>query len=508
MSTFARGALAGVAVSAAIAASLVAFTPTTFHGTSAEAKEKAALWHERDAAAAPAQPVLSRDFSPLPSVAPLVKGLKPAVVSVSTANVLRSRRRAPGGNDPFEEFFRHFLGEDSRTRGGGGDRVMPRGMGSGFILHESGLVLTNNHVIDGADQITVKLADGREFRAGVVGRDPKTDVALLRLQDAKDLPTVNLGDSDALEVGDWVIAIGNPFGLAHSVSMGIVSAKERFIGAGPYDDFIQTDAAINPGNSGGPLFNAAGEVIGINTAIVAQGQGIGFAVPINLVKALVPQLEKTGTVARGWLGVSIQEMGPELARSLSLDRVRGALIAEVIPGSPAEKAGLKPGDVVLAVDRKGIESYNQLSRTIALYPPGSNLQLQVLRDGKELGIEVEVAQREDDAVLASARRAPKGGEAVSDVLGLELGKVTPEVAKSLGLRAPEGVLVTQVKQGGPADVAGVAQGDVILEVNRRRVRSLAEYTEAARSIRAGDMVLLRIQRGDSAVYVALRAGGR
>jgi serine protease Do len=500
MSTFARGALAGVAVSAAIAASLVAFTPTTFRGTPALAKEKQELWHEREGGRAP---VLARDFSPLPSVAPLVKELKPAVVSVSTANVLRSRRRGP---DPFEEFFRHFLGEPRSQ--GGGDRVMPRGMGSGFILHESGLVLTNNHVIDGADQITVKLADGREFRAGVVGRDPKTDVAILQLQDAKDLPTVYLGDSDALEVGDWVIAIGNPFGLSHSVSIGIVSAKERFIGAGPYDDFIQTDAAINPGNSGGPLFNAAGEVIGINTAIVAQGQGIGFAVPINLVKALVPQLEEKGTVSRGWLGVAIQDMSPELARSLSLDRVRGALIAEVVPGSPAEKAGLRPGDVVLQVEQRTIDTYNQLSRAIAFYAPGAKVALRVLRNGKEIDVEVTVAERMDEATLASAHRAPKGGEAVSEVLGLELGKVTPEVARALGLRSPEGVLVTQVKQGGPADLAGVAQGDVILEINRRRVRSLAEYHEAARSIRPGDMVLLRIQRGDSAVYVALRAGAK
>jgi serine protease Do len=505
MSTFARGALAGVAVSAAIGASLVAFTPTSFRGTPALAKEKGELWHEHAADAA-AQPVLAKGFSPLPSVAPLVKGLKPAVVSVSTANVLRARRRGPG-QDPFDEFFRHFLGEGQRPDGNG-DRVMPRGMGSGFVIHESGLVLTNNHVIDGADQITVKLADGREFRASVVGRDPKTDVAILKIQDAKDLPTVVLGNSDALEVGDWVIAIGNPFGLWHSVSMGIVSAKERFIGAGPYDDFIQTDAAINPGNSGGPLFNAAGEVIGINTAIVAQGQGIGFAVPINLVKALVPQLEAKGTVSRGWLGVAIQDMSPDMAKSLSLDRVRGALIAEVVPGSPADKAGIKPGDVVLSVDGKNIESYNQLSRTIALYPPGAKLKLQVLRDGKENAIQVAVAEREEDAVLASANRAPRKGEAVSDVLGLQLGPVTPEVARSLGLRAPEGVLVTQVKQGGPADAAGVANGDVILEVNRRRVRSLPEYTEAARTIQPGDMVLLRIQRGDSAVYVALRAGAR
>ncbi|HEY0838651.1 MAG TPA: DegQ family serine endoprotease, partial [Vulgatibacter sp.] len=470
----------------------------------AHAKGRTGLWHEHgDVRPEPAVPP---GFSPLPSLAPLVKTLKPAVVSVSTKSVVRSRRRA--GPDPMEEFFRRFMGEPF-PRGGGDDgppRVMPRSMGSGFVLHESGLVLTNNHVIDGADQIDVKLADGREFKASVVGTDPKTDVALLRMVDAHDLPTVFLGDSDEAEVGDWVVAIGNPFGLSHSVSMGIVSAKERFIGAGPYDDFIQTDAAINPGNSGGPLFNARGEVIGINTAIVAQGQGIGFAVPINLVKALVPQLEHGGKVSRGWLGVALQEITPEIAKTLKLAKARGALVADVIPGSPAEAAGIQPGDVVVALDGRPIDGHAQLSRSVALVPPGSKAQVTVVRDGKERKIGVTIAERDETGGVASRSTAkPKGGEE-DPLLGITVGELTPEVARSMRIGRQGGVVVTDVQRDSAAGRAGVATGDVLLEINRRPIRSLGEYREAARSVQAGEMVLLRLQRGESAIYLAVRAG--
>src|SRR5690606_9070537 len=367
--------------------SLAAFTPISFDGPVASARTKPQLWHEGtdDTPAA-------KSLVPFTSFAPLVKQLKPAVVSISTRSVVRYRAM-----DPFEEFFRRFMGEPPYRRDPGeGTRTMPRSLGSGFIIHESGVVLTNNHVIERADEILVKLADGREFKATVVGRDPKTDVAVLRLDNAKDLPTVRLGDSDALEVGDWVVAIGNPFGLSHSVSTGIVSAKERFIGAGPYDDFIQTDAAINPGNSGGPLFDIHGNVVGINTAIVAQGQGIGFAVPINLVKALLPQLLEKGHVSRGWLGVMIQDVNESLAESLGLEGTRGALIAEVVEGSPAEKAGLRHGDVVVSVDGKPIDGYIQLSRTIALLAPGSTVEIGIVRDRKEMRIPVTIAEREDD----------------------------------------------------------------------------------------------------------------
>jgi len=494
--SFKRGVLVGVAASAAIAASVAATTPVSFDAPVAEAKSsRPALWHERTDAP---QPVLANGYSPLPSLAPLVRELEPAVVSVATSSVVRRRR----GIDPFEEFFRPYMGEQG---GQGQGRMVPRGQGSGFIIHESGLVLTNNHVIDGADQIDVRLADGRDFKAKVVGRDPKTDVALLRLENASDLPTVYLGDSDRLEVGDWVVAIGNPFGLAHSVSVGIVSAKERFIGAGPYDDFIQTDAAINPGNSGGPLFNARGEVIGINTAIVAQGQGIGFAVPINLVKVLVPQLEETGTVARGWLGVAIQDLTPELAKSLKLPaRAKGALVADVVPGSPAERAGLQHGDLVVSVDGKEIGDYAQLSRTIALLPPGKSVRLGVLREGKRKDLDVAIAARDDQGRVIDAKGERKRADAGAGPLGIAVREVTPEVARSMRVQRGTGVLVASVQPDGPAARAGIAEGDLILEVNRRPVRSVSDWHDRIRSVSPGEMVLLRLQRGESAIYVAVR----
>jgi serine protease Do len=497
MSGFARGILVGTAATVVVAASVAAVTPLSFQGEQAEAQVKQPLWHEKRGGAQ--QAAVAQ-----PSFAPLVKQLKPAVVSVSTRSIVATR---PRGHDPFEEFFRRFMGEPPmRREGDSNKRVMPRSMGSGFVIHESGLVLTNNHVIERADEIQVKLADGREFAAEVVGRDPKTDVAMLRLQNASDLPTAFLGDSDALEVGDWVLAIGNPFGLSHSVSTGIVSAKERFIGAGPYDDFIQTDAAINPGNSGGPLFNIHGEVIGINTAIVAHGQGIGFAVPINLVKALIPQLEEKGQVSRGWLGVVIQDVNETLASTLGLKKAQGALIAEVVAGGPAEQAGLRPADVVVSVDGKRIEGYAQLSRTIALLAPGSNVAIGVIRDGKEMTLHVTISERDDDWNVSPARGegpgAPKGE--ADQLLGLTVRDLPQESARHLGRDG--GVLIAAVEAGSPAAKAGLNAGDVLLEINRRPVRSLGDYREVMRNISAGEMVLLRLQRGESAIYVAVRAG--
>jgi len=495
MSGFARGLLVGAAATVVVGASVAAVTPISFEGAVANAQGKQRLWHEGDADAPPAAiPV------PQASFAPLIKKLKPAVVSISTKSVVRVR-----GTDPFEEFFRRFMGEPPIRRDRGGEtRTLPRSLGSGFIIHESGLVLTNNHVIERADEILVKLADGREFQASVVGRDPKTDVALLRLENASDLPTVRLGDSDALEVGDWVLAIGNPFGLSHSVSTGIVSAKERFIGAGPYDDFIQTDAAINPGNSGGPLFDIRGNVIGINTAIVAHGQGIGFAVPINLVKALIPQLEEKGHVTRGWLGVMIQDVNESLAETLGIEGTKGALISEVVEGSPAEKAGLRHGDLVVSVDGKAIDGYAQLSRTIALLAPGTTVEIGIVRDRKEMRIPVTIAEREDDTVVATARGGRSSGE-TEKMLGIAVQEVPTELARRLRTRG--GVLISEVERGGPAAAAGVAAGDVLLEINRRPIRSLSEFREVVRTLSPGEMTLLRLQRGETAIYVAVRTNG-
>lgn len=493
MSGFARGLLVGAAATVVVGASVAVVTPLSFDGAVANAQVKDRLWHESEDAPFEAIAV------PQPSFAPLIKKLKPAVVSVSTKSVVRDR-----GIDPFEEFFRRFMGEPPLRRDRGGTRTMPRSLGSGFVIHESGLVLTNNHVIERADEIMVKLADGREYRASVVGRDPKTDVALLRLENASDLPTVVLGDSDALEVGDWVLAIGNPFGLSHSVSTGIVSAKERFIGAGPYDDFIQTDAAINPGNSGGPLFNIRGEVIGINTAIVAHGQGIGFAVPINLVKALIPQLEEKGHVTRGWLGVMIQDVNDSLAESLGIQGKKGALISEVVEGSPAEKAGLRHGDLVVSVDGRSIDGYLQLSRTIALLAPGTTVEIGIVRDGKSMQIPVTIAEREEDGQVVVTRGGQEEGER-EKLLGITVREVPRELAQRMRTRG--GVLISGVERGGPAATAGVNSGDILLEINRRPIRSVAEFREVVRTLSPGEMTLLRLQRGDTAIYVAVRTNG-
>jgi serine protease Do len=316
------------------------------------------------------------------SFADLVKKVKPAVVNISTTKTVR----VPGNpfkhffgpqQGPFGDFFGQFFGDVP-------DREMKqRSLGSGFIIDKAGYILTNNHVVQGADEIKVKLASGAEYTAKVVGRDPKTDLALIKISSLfKDLPTLPLGDSDSMQVGDWVLAIGNPFGLEQTVTQGIISASGRVIGSGPYDNFLQTDAPINPGNSGGPLINLKGEVIGINTAIVAAGQGIGFAIPASTAKAVVAQLREKGKVVRGWIGVSIQTVTPDLAKAFGLKEVQGALVADVVPGGPAEKGGIKRGDVVVAFDGKNVKSSSDLTWIVAETPVGKTVDVKVMRGGK------------------------------------------------------------------------------------------------------------------------------
>ncbi|MEA3347503.1 MAG: Do family serine endopeptidase, partial [Pseudomonadota bacterium] len=325
------------------------------------------------------------------SFAPLVAELTPAVVNINT-----EKRAAPrghgfdfpgrGSGDSFEDFFGRFFGQFDRNH----QRFEPRSvksLGSGFIISKDGYILTNNHVVEDADTIKVILSDKKTYDARLVGRDEKTDLAILKIDADHDLPAVKMGDSSKLKVGDWVIAIGNPFGLARTVTAGIVSARGRVIGSGPYDDFIQTDASINPGNSGGPLFNVEGEVVGINTAIVASGQGIGFAIPVNMAKDLLPQL-KTGKISRGRLGVHIQEVTPELAASFGLDEKHGAVISEVINDSPAARAALQVGDIILAVDDNKVEEMRRLPRMIAAKKPGTKVKLKLLRMGRVLKVEV------------------------------------------------------------------------------------------------------------------------
>ncbi|RMF88069.1 MAG: Do family serine endopeptidase [Nitrospinota bacterium] len=322
----------------------------------------------------------------LTSLAPLVKTLTPAVVNIRTTQVVQGEEFATGPRHPMQEFSERFFGLQRPP-------AFRQSLGSGFIIDPAGYIVTNNHVIANARTIGVRLADGREFNASVLGTDPQTDLALLRIKAEGDLPAVPLGDSEATQVGDWVIAIGNPFGLGQTVTTGIISAKGRVIGAGPYDDFLQTDAAINPGNSGGPLFNLNGEVIGINTAIVASGQGIGFAIPSQLAKTVIAQLKSRGRVVRGWLGVYVQPLTPPLAQSLGLEKLQGALVADVVAGGPAAEAGVQPGDVIVALGGQPVQTATDLPRLVAEAPVGKAVPVKLIRRGKTRSVAVTIGER-------------------------------------------------------------------------------------------------------------------
>jgi len=356
-------------------------------------------------------------------------------------------------------------------------------------------------VVDGATEITVKLSGGRQFTAKVVGRDPKTDLALLKI-DAQNLPIVAFGDSDKLQVGEPVMAIGNPFGLEGTVTTGIVSAKGRVIGEGPYDDFIQTDASINPGNSGGPLVNQAGQVVGIDTAIVSQSGGsvgIGFAIPINEAKTILPQLEAKGHVTRGWLGVSLQPMTAELAKAFKLEPGQGALVSDVMPNSPAAKAGLKTGDVITEYEGHTIAKAGDLSRLVGGTPVGQSATVRVLRDGKPLTLTAQIATLPEPQQVAEA--TPAGGKS----LGLTVQPLTSALAKRLEVPDKAGLVVAEVADGSPAADAGIQPGDVIVEANRQPVHSVAALQKAIADQKAGEPTLLRIHRKDASLFVAIEA---
>jgi len=429
----------------------------------------------------------------LPDFASLAKRLRPVVVNISTTQVSEG---VQGFGSPFgeEDFWRKFFGGP-----------LPRGpqrqksLGSGFIIDHDGSILTNNHVVENAEKITVRLADEREFEAKVVGKDSKTDIAVIKINAKGNFSVPPLGDSDQLDVGEWVMAIGNPFGLDNTVTAGIVSAKGRHIGAGPYDNFIQTDASINPGNSGGPLINLRGEVVGINTAIFSRtggNIGIGFAIPINLVKELLPQLKGKGKVTRGYLGVLIQKVTPDIAESLGVDKARGALVANVSKDGPAEQAGVKVGDVIVEFDGKEIKESNDLPIIVARTPVDKKAKLKVLRDKKEVTLTVAVGELKDEEVVASAKEK---GE-----LGLTVQRVTPQIAESLGLDRAEGVVITAVEPGSSGDEAGLRRGDIVLEIDRKPVRSLAEYRRAIGEGRKGKGILFLVRRGDNTLFLALK----
>jgi len=433
-----------------------------------------------------------------PDVATLVARVKPAVVNITTVHEVKAPRVGES-TFPFSFFGNGFNpfggtphgGGDENGPPGGGDEVLKqRALGSGFIVDAGGKVVTNAHVVDGADEVKVKLSDEREFDAKVIGRDTRLDIAVLQLQGAKDLPVAALGSSDAIRVGEYVVAIGNPFGLGDTVTMGIVSAKSRAIGAGPYDDFIQTDASINPGNSGGPLFNLQGQVVGINTAINPNGKGIGFAIPSDALRDVLPQLESTGHVARGRLGVAIQPVDLPLARALGLDRARGALVGDVEAGGPADKVDMKSGDVILSVDGVEVAHAQDLPRLVARHAPGTTVHLAVIRDHAPKTINVTL-----DALRDGPAPASRGDAAPEH---------TPSLGLDLGDAPNGGAQIQRVAPGSDASEE-VQPGDVIVEVNRVPV---ANATDAVRQMQAtapGSPVLLKVRdrRGGRTRYVAL-----
>src|SRR5215472_7605753 len=379
------------------------------------------------AASAPA-PAVSQG---LPDFATLAKRVGPSVVNVSTTQVRKAAADSPSpfdSDDPMSQFWQRFFG--GRMPRGGSQRQT--GLGSGFLIDRNGTILTNYHVVDGAQKISVTLSDGKTYDAKVIGKDQKTDIAVVKIDAGQDLPAVTLGDSDRLEVGEWVMAIGNPFGLDHTVTSGIVSAKGRQIGQGPYDNFIQTDASINPGNSGGPLINLRGEVVGITTAIYSQSGGnigIGFAIPTNSVKELLPQLKDKGRVVRGYLGTTVQKITPEIADSLGLKQQRGALVADVMRGSPAERAGIKTGDIITEFNSKEVKDSAELPALVARVAPGTTASIKVLRDGKEISLPITVGEMKDTEVATAGEEGD---------LGLTVQPLTPEVAQGMGLNRAEG----------------------------------------------------------------------
>ena len=463
-----------------------------------------ALWGDKGKAAekpaevstAAAPPAAGAVVRMLPVDIPaLVKDVSPAVVNISTTQVVkfaRPKARSPfGRQDPFEEFFQNFFGNMPREQ-------KRRSLGSGFIVSDDGYIITNSHVVEKADEVTVTLLDKEELKAKVVGTDPKTDIALIKISSKKKLPHVDLGNSEALEVGEWVVAIGNPFGLGHTVTAGIVSAKGRIIGSGPYDDFIQTDASINPGNSGGPLFNLKGEVVGINTAIVQGGQGIGFATPIQLAKSILGQLKDKGKVTRGWLGVYIQPLSAELAENLGVKERQGALVSDVTKDGPAEKAGIRSGDLIVSFNGKDVRDEHELPALVAAVRPGTKVNVKIIREGKEQSIPVTIAEMEAEPAL----RASADTE-LSKGVGLTVQEITPEIAKRLDIANAKGVLVTSVGGGTAADEAGFQEGDIIRQVNGQPVPNAAEFSKLMKKHKGDKTIRFLVERGEIRLILAL-----
>lgn len=449
------------------------------------------------------QPTISAAKAVSPDFVALAKKANPTVVNIRTAKNIKPKQRLrrpqqqnPFGNNFFDDFFNRYFDEMPQQR-----PHREQSLGTGFIISWDGYILTNNHVVNGADEVMVKLSDGREIKGEIKGFDEKVDLALIKISEKKQLPFVELGDSDNLEVGEWVMAIGNPFGLSHTVTAGIVSAKGRVIGSGPYDDFIQTDASINPGNSGGPLFNADGRVIGVNTAIITGGGGgIGFAIPINMAKTIVSQLRESGKVTRGYLGVRFQPLTADLARSFGLESDKGALIALVEKDTPAEKAGLKAGDVIVEYDGKQINEGSELPRYVAATPVDKKVRIVIFRDGSKHDISLVVGTLNDK----TGESGPDSGKE-SDRIGVTVEEIRKELADRLGLQDSKGLVVTEITPGSPAEEAGVTVGSIVIEINGHRPETVKAYNAITAALKKGDVMRLLLRRPDgTALYVALK----
>lgn len=435
----------------------------------------------------------------------IAKAVKPAVVNIYAT---KSGRGDGPHAMPFDDpFFRRFFGDEFFRRFEQPRERKERGLGSGVIVDPNGLIITNNHVVGKAEDIRVTLADKREFKAKLIGTDPKSDIAVVQI-DATGLPIVPWADSDKLEVGEFVLAIGNPFGLTQTVTMGIVSALGRSAGIAEYEDFIQTDAAINPGNSGGPLVNVRGELVGINTAIYSQSggnMGIGFAVPSNMARSIMQQLVQTGRVVRGWLGVSIQDLTPELASQFGIPDTKGVLVSDVVDDSPAQKAGFERGDVIIEYDGKPMDSPTHLRNAVAQTPVGKKVTIKIIRDKKPKTIELTIAEQ-PKSMSQSGDEGESDGATPSGVLsGIDVRELNDELASRYGLKSSErGVIVVRVRPGSVAEELGVREGDIILEVNRQAVTSLKSYEKIVSKLPKDQAVLLLLKRQGRTIYLTLR----